>query len=423
MENNIEGILERLKRRKVRDKKNEKEESVSEKGQEIESEKVSAKHKEIERTEIMNTDKDEIGNRKRKLENEEGRTHRRNQGEISNSEEEWDLRGRSLDRLGLYPIKEKEIWDLYKKMTNHFWLAKEISWEKDKIDMQAIKEWEKKILLHIMGFWLEADSVVIGNLEEEVGKIFKGLENTICYGFQNMIEGIHLEVYSDMVDNLISNEKDKKQVKKGIRGSRALRERAALVEECFKRQEEDVIKIVIFILLEGVSFSVSFIWIYWFKRQGKLPGLVKANEFIARDERMHTELGIINFRRLLEETKGVRKRELKSMVYATFREYHRIEINFYEELFNKVSIKEIKMEECVAFIGQVMSDLLEDMGLERIWKGKNQWSWVNLSLATGKTDFFIRKPTEYIRVAEITEKDCFPEASGMKAAKNKEVNK
>jgi ribonucleotide reductase beta subunit family protein with ferritin-like domain len=59
-----------------------------------------------------------------------------------------------------------------------------------------------------------------------------------------------------------------------------------------------------YILFEGIMFSGSFASIYYNKTKGGdkiLQGLVTANEFIARDESMHVQFGILLYSKLEEK--------------------------------------------------------------------------------------------------------------------------
>ena len=53
--------------------------------------------------------------------------------------------------------------------------------------------------------------------------------------------------------------------------------------------------------VEGIFFSSSFAAIYWIKKRGLMPGLTLSNEFISRDEALHTEFAIMIYSKLVEK--------------------------------------------------------------------------------------------------------------------------
>jgi ribonucleotide reductase beta subunit family protein with ferritin-like domain len=54
-------------------------------------------------------------------------------------------------------------------------------------------------------------------------------------------------------------------------------------------------RLVAFAIVEGIFFSGSFCSIFWLKQyKGNIiPGLINSNEFIARDEGMHTDFACL----------------------------------------------------------------------------------------------------------------------------------
>ena len=63
-------------------------------------------------------------------------------------------------------------------------------------------------------------------------------------------------------------------------------------------------RLVAFSAVEGILFSASFAVIYWYKDKGLFPGLVSSNEFISRDEALHTDFAVAIHSHLVEQTKG-----------------------------------------------------------------------------------------------------------------------
>lgn len=57
-------------------------------------------------------------------------------------------------------------------------------------------------------------------------------------------------------------------------------------------------RLLAFAAVEGIFFSASFASIFWLKQKGIMPGLCFSNEFISRDEGLHTEFASVLFRHL-----------------------------------------------------------------------------------------------------------------------------
>lgn len=101
------------------------------------------------------------------------------------------------------------------------------------------------------------------------------------YGFQIMMESIHSEVYSLLIDTYIKDEKEKNHLFNALETNPAVKRKA---EWALKWVESDsfVERLVAFAVVEGVFFSGSFCSIFYMKKRGLMPGLTFSNDLISR---------------------------------------------------------------------------------------------------------------------------------------------
>ena len=52
-------------------------------------------------------------------------------------------------------------------------------------------------------------------------------------------------------------------------------------------------RLIAFVCIEGIFFSGSFCAIFWLKKRGLCPGLCLSNDFVARDEGLHTDFACL----------------------------------------------------------------------------------------------------------------------------------
>jgi len=114
------------------------------------------------------------------------------------------------ERFVIFPIKHKEIWDAYKKQQTSFWTAEEIDFSKDYKDWENLKPDEKHFIKHVLAFFAASDGIVNENLVTNFADEVQWPEARCFYGFQIMMENIHAETYSLLIDTYIKdpNEKD-----------------------------------------------------------------------------------------------------------------------------------------------------------------------------------------------------------------------
>ena len=116
------------------------------------------------------------------------------------------------DRFVIFPIQHNDLWDWYKKQEASFWTAEEIDLEQDVIDWEnKLNNDEKYFIKHILAFFAASDGIVNENLAENFVSEVQYTEAKFFYGFQLMMENIHSEVYSLLIDTYIKNDDEKNE--------------------------------------------------------------------------------------------------------------------------------------------------------------------------------------------------------------------
>lgn len=93
---------------------------------------------------------------------------------------------------------------MYKKAEASFWTAEEIDLSKDLHDWNnRLSDDEKYFISHILAFFAASDGIVNENLLERFSGEVQVPEARCFYGFQIMMENIHSETYSLLIDSYI----------------------------------------------------------------------------------------------------------------------------------------------------------------------------------------------------------------------------
>ena len=104
-------------------------------------------------------------------------------------------------RFVLFPIEHDDIWSFYKKCEASFWTAEEIDLHQDVTDWETkLTEDEKHFIKHVLAFFAASDGIVNENLAENMVREVQYTEAKFFYGFQIMMENIHSETYSLLID-------------------------------------------------------------------------------------------------------------------------------------------------------------------------------------------------------------------------------
>ncbi|MCX7928971.1 MAG: ribonucleotide-diphosphate reductase subunit beta, partial [Patescibacteria group bacterium] len=114
------------------------------------------------------------------------------------------------DRFVLFPIQYHDIWEMYKKAESSFWTAEEIDLAQDLQDWNnKLNDDEKHFIKHVLAFFAASDGIVNENLAVNFLREVQFPEARCFYGFQVMIENIHSETYSLLIDTYIKDNNEK----------------------------------------------------------------------------------------------------------------------------------------------------------------------------------------------------------------------
>lgn len=315
-----------------------------------------------------------------------------NDSNDSNEVEYEPILDQDKRRFTLFPITYPTLWELYKKQLASFWKAEEIDFSKDREDFESLSENEQHYIKRILGFFAASDGIINFNLGTRFLNELVPMEASVCYTYQMMMESIHSESYSIMLDNLIRNTEERMMLFNSIKTVESIKN---ISDWAFKWIDSDLpfaFRVVAFCVVEGVFFSGAFASIFWLKRfksNGRLflSGLIKSNEFIARDEGQHVQFGVEIYRLLINKL-------TKQQVYKIIDEGVDISRKFYSDAL-PVRLLGINEESMMDYIMYVSDRLLVELGYEKKYNKQNPFAFMETIGMQSKTNFFESRPTEY----------------------------
>lgn len=112
---------------------------------------------------------------------------------------------------------------MYKKAEASFWTAEEIDLSKDLNDWNnRLNKDEQYFISHVLAFFAASDGIVNENLVERFSGEVQIPEARCFYGFQIMMENIHSETYSLLIDTYINEPKQRTYLFDAIDNSKFL---------------------------------------------------------------------------------------------------------------------------------------------------------------------------------------------------------
>lgn len=299
-----------------------------------------------------------------------------------------------MNNFSIFPIVNNDIWKIYKNQVKAFWTTEEVDFSKDYNEFEKLDEDKQHSIKMILSFFSNSDGLVNYNIQKNFLNDFNK-EITYTYVYQMFIEQVHNECYSLMIETLVKNEEEKNKLFDSINNCQIIKE---ISSWGLRYSNNDVYtlshKLLVFICFEGIMFSGAFAFIYWLKHvcpNSFMPGLIKSNEFISRDEGLHTNFGIEIFKRqnLIDNLPNYQKTEII------------LECVDLTQRFNKevLRVKQSGMNEKLMneYTEYVADRIFVEIGLVKYFKANNPFTFMNTIGSYAKTNFHESRPSEYQR--------------------------
>ncbi|KAG5479119.1 hypothetical protein LSCM1_02969 [Leishmania martiniquensis] len=302
--------------------------------------------------------------------------------------EEEPLQQENPFRYVLFPIQYHDIWRKYKEQESCIWTVEEIDLGNDMKDWVALNDGERHFIKHVLAFFAGSDGIVVENLAQRFMSDVKVPEARAFYGFQLMMENIHSETYSVLLDTYITDSEEKLRLLHAIQTIPCIKKKAEWAVRWIGSSASFQERLIAFAAVEGIFFSGSFCALFWLKKRGLMPGLTFSNELISRDEGLHTDFACLLYNSHIRH-KLPRERVLEIIVDAV-----NIEREF---ICDALPVRLIGMnsELMAQYIEFVADRLLISLGEEKHYNATQPFDFMEMISLQGKTNFFEKKVGEY----------------------------
>jgi len=300
----------------------------------------------------------------------------------------------------MFPIQHNDIWEMYKRQVDCFWIVNEVNLAQDLCDWEKLSEDEQKFIKMVLAFFAASDGIVLENLAVRFMSDVQVSEARAFYGFQVAMENIHSEMYSLLIDTYIKDSAEKTHLFEATKNFPCIAKKADWAKKWLNDNRSSfAARLVAFAAIEGIFFSSSFASIYWIKKRGLMPGLTFSNELISRDEALHTEFAVLLYSKL-------QKKLQKKRIYEIIQEAVEIEKEFITEAIpcRMIGMNTKLMTQYIEFVAD---RLCLQLGYEKIYNSQNPFDFMELISIESKVNFFERTNSEYALANKTVDKDIF----------------
>ena len=344
------------------------------------------------------------------------------------------IKNSDADKYTVFPIRYPNLWKFYKDHEATFWTAEEIRLTDDLVDWNnKLNDDERYFIKNVLAFFAASDGIVNENLVLNFYNEVEIAEARQFYAVQMMMEAIHNEQYSILIDTYINNTEEKNKLFRAIETIPCVKKKAdwalkwiqegstlhtMIPEEYMKslrslyngNENSDIPlhpkhmdalqflvkerpsfaqRLLAFACVEGIFFSGSFCSIYWLKNRGLMPGLSSANQLISRDENLHCEFAISLYNMLDDRLE-------EKQVHEIFKEAVDIEKEFVTESL-PVSLIGMNCTLMKQYIEYVADRWLVLLNYNKLYNAQNPFDFMEMISVNSKDNFFELNVTNYVK--------------------------
>jgi ribonucleoside-diphosphate reductase beta chain len=294
------------------------------------------------------------------------------------------------DRFVLFPLQHPDLWKMYKNHSAVIWFAEEVDLSKDMAHWEKLTDDERHFIKHILGFFAGSDGIVMENLATRFTREVQWPEAKFFYAVQNQMEAVHSETYSLLIDTYIHDPKEKYNILHAIETIPCVKKKADWALEWIDSKEADfATRLLAFATVEGIFFSGAFCAIFWLKTRGVMPGLTLSNEFIARDEGIHTDFACLLYSKLVN-------RLTKQKAHKILRAAVKIEKQFITKALpcELIGMNAKLMAQYIEFVAD---RLCLQLGYPKIYNAMNPFDFMERISLENKDNFFEKRVSTYAK--------------------------
>jgi ribonucleotide reductase beta subunit family protein with ferritin-like domain len=292
-------------------------------------------------------------------------------------------------RFTILPLRDAQMWGFRKQLERLHWVAQEVDLSADGRDYEKVSPAERRLLKKTLGWFGPADEAVMDGLDEAAASKILAKEGQFYLRAQKDQECVHSEAYSLQIQEVIPLA-ERAEVFRAARDDPLVARVADWIRWWVVAEHPAADFFAAMAFIEGVLFSGFFAVLQFFKVRALFPGITTLNEFIARDEGVHTLFWAF----LL--TSRLARRPDPAVVQGIAREVTELSADFFADALPE-PVAGLNAGLLAQYVRFVADAVLAQAGYEPLFRESNPFDFMDmLSLnVVAKCNFFEFRPTQY----------------------------
>lgn len=310
--------------------------------------------------------------------------------------------------LTLRPMKYPDFYEMYRNAIKNTWTVEEVDFSMDVNDLRnKMTPAERHLINRLVAFFATGDSIVSNNLVLNLYKHINSPEARMYLSRQLYEEALHVQFYLTLLDTYIPDHAEREQAFAAVENIPSIKKKA---EFCLKwidsindldslRTKEDRKRFLLNLIcfascIEGLFFFAAFSYVYFLRSKGLLHGLASGTNWVFRDESAHMAFAFDVVNKVRNEEPELFDEELTRDIATMLDEAVECELQFAEDVLS-LGVAGLSLADMRQYLEFIADQRLAMLGLPKIYKSKNPFSFMDLQDVQELTNFFERRVAAY----------------------------
>lgn len=310
--------------------------------------------------------------------------------------------------LTLRPMKYPDFYEMYRNAIKNTWTVEEVDFSSDVNDLRSkMSPAERHLINRLVAFFATGDSIVANNLVLNLYKHINSPEARMYLSRQLYEEALHVQFYLTLLDTYIPDHAEREQAFAAVEQIPSIKKKA---EFCLKwidtigdldrlETKEDRKKFLLNLIcfascIEGLFFFAAFSYVYFLRSKGLLHGLASGTNWVFRDESAHMAFAFEVVKKVRTEEPDLFDENLTREIATMLDEAVECELQFAEDVL-ALGVAGLSLADMRQYLEFIADQRLAMLGLPKIYKSKNPFSFMDLQDVQELTNFFERRVAAY----------------------------
>jgi ribonucleoside-diphosphate reductase beta chain len=310
--------------------------------------------------------------------------------------------------LTLRPMKYPDFYEMYRNAIKNTWTVEEVDFSMDVNDLRSkMTPAERHLINRLVAFFATGDSIVSNNLVLNLYKHINSPEARMYLSRQLYEEALHVQFYLTLLDTYIPDHAEREQAFAAVENIPSIKKKA---DFCLKwidsinelnslETKEDRRKFLLNLIcfascIEGLFFFAAFSYVYFLRSKGLLHGLASGTNWVFRDESAHMAFAFEVVKKVRNEEPDLFDESLERDIVTMLDEAVECEIQFADDVLS-LGVAGLSIADMRQYLEYIADQRLAMLGLPKVYKSKNPFSFMDLQDVQELTNFFERRVAAY----------------------------